>query len=218
MRAREDVAPCDALSGVRVAAPLHRETHYFGSSVFLSAGSVTGLVAFLLAGKTSFCGRSNMRRVSRSMFRRAIVALQAQPPVPSQRPLDATVVTLAPGDVLPDALLEDRLPRKRKSRSSDSQRTRRAHKAARAHASLIACMYSVIHVHEPQRVPGCLALDIDKVPPRRSVQYRRPGTRHSGRGRRCRVGVQTRTFAISHATCAARTKRERTQTGIIPPE
>jgi hypothetical protein len=38
-------------------------------------------------------------------------ALQAEAPVPSQCPLDATIVTLKPGDVLPDALLEDRLPR-----------------------------------------------------------------------------------------------------------
>jgi hypothetical protein len=38
-------------------------------------------------------------------------ALQAQAPAPSQRPLDATVVTLKSGDVLPDSLLEDRLPR-----------------------------------------------------------------------------------------------------------
>jgi hypothetical protein len=37
--------------------------------------------------------------------------LQAQSPVPSQRPLDAAVVTLEPADVLPDALLENRLPR-----------------------------------------------------------------------------------------------------------
>ena len=40
-----------------------------------------------------------------------MTALQAEPPVPTQCPLDATIVTLKRGDMLPDALLEDRLPR-----------------------------------------------------------------------------------------------------------
>ena len=36
--------------------------------------------------------------------------LQAQPPFPAEAPLDTTVIALQAADVLPDALLEKRLP------------------------------------------------------------------------------------------------------------
>ena len=45
-----------------------------------------------------------------SRFHRAIAALQAQAPVPSQCPLDATVIALQAADVLADALFEEGLP------------------------------------------------------------------------------------------------------------
>jgi hypothetical protein len=41
----------------------------------------------------------------------AVIVLQAKPSVSSKGQFDATVVTLKANDVLPDALLEDGLPR-----------------------------------------------------------------------------------------------------------
>jgi len=46
-------------SGVRVAGPLHRETHYFGGPVFLSASSLAGLARFNNPPKAAFCERSS---------------------------------------------------------------------------------------------------------------------------------------------------------------
>jgi hypothetical protein len=42
-----------------------------------------------------------------------VAALQAEAPVPSQCPLDATIFALQAADVLADALLEEGLPGKR---------------------------------------------------------------------------------------------------------
>ena len=51
----------------------------------------------------SVSNRRNRQRLTTSS--------QFKPSLSSKTPLDAAVVTLEPGDVLPDAFLEDRLPR-----------------------------------------------------------------------------------------------------------
>lgn len=49
---------------------------------------------------------------SRTGFRNPLTSMsQAQPPIPSQGPLDAAVVALDARDVLSDAFVEERLPR-----------------------------------------------------------------------------------------------------------
>jgi hypothetical protein len=50
---------------------------------------------------------------------RAVAQLQAQSPTSSQGPLDVAVVTLDAGDVLSDALVEDRVPRRTRRLQSD---------------------------------------------------------------------------------------------------
>jgi hypothetical protein len=40
-------------------SPLHRETHYFGGPVFLSASSLAGLARFNNPPKAAFCARSS---------------------------------------------------------------------------------------------------------------------------------------------------------------
>ena len=59
-RARHDWrTDASEASGVRVAGPLHRETHYFGGPVFLSASSLAGLARFNNLPKAAFCARSS---------------------------------------------------------------------------------------------------------------------------------------------------------------